>query len=873
MSFFTVGEDECRAWSIARGTRGAGRRRRDSQRHPARIHPRRSRRLRRADRRAARWPPAATTARSASKARNTSSRTAISSTSGSPPSQLTLRRSGASSSPTRRCRSSTGGAELHVRSLDRRSCGGAATRSSRSRCRSARSRRRSCSRRPRRGGCSISSSSNGQPIDLLIATRFPTYFARHPRKVAWVIHQHRAAYELCGTPYSDFEHTEADVGLRQRLVRARSRGCSASAAASSPTRSNTANRLQTFNGVAARRSTIRRRWPTGCSRGRTATTCCVVGRLETREARRSRRSARWRTCRAPTAARHRRRGLAARRGRARWRRSAGVRDRVVFAGALAATSSSRSTPDALAVVYAPFDEDYGYVTLEAFLCAKPVITATDSGGTLEFVVDGENGFVCAPEPAAIGARRGAARRRSRAAPRGWATPGWRGRARSPGTASWSSCLADPSTVSIVIPAMNEARRDRRRRARPARRRRRGARSSSSTTARATRPARARAQAGARVIRHPVQQGQRRGGEDRHPPRHRRVRPHRRRRRPASRPTTRAGSSSGSASTTWSSARARAQTQATVGRRGGNALLNWLASYLTGRPIPDLTSGFRGARREYLREFLHLLPNGFSTPTTTTLAFIKAGYNVAFEPIDARRAHRAVEDPLRARRREVLPDPAEDHHDLQPAAHLRPDQRWRRSPSASSTASVNVVADGTDSERRRAADPLRRDRVPRRPGLGADLVAAFDGSHGRSRRVDAAARHRSRPTTSATTCRALVDALLRDRRAAACWSSTTARRTAPATIADALAAASGGRVSRDASHGPRGPRPLVRRRHAARARRRTPRTSARWTPTSRTIPRTLPRLLAAAGDGRSRHRLALRAGRRSCSNWPRAPRGC
>src|SRR4029453_3432105 len=52
------------------------------------------------------------------------------------------------------------------------------------------------------------SSSNGQPIDLLIATRFPTYFARHPHKVAWVIHQHRAAYELCGTPYSEFEHTE-----------------------------------------------------------------------------------------------------------------------------------------------------------------------------------------------------------------------------------------------------------------------------------------------------------------------------------------------------------------------------------------------------------------------------------------------------------------------------------------------------------------------------------------------------------------------------------------------------------------------------------------------------------------------------------------
>jgi glycosyltransferase involved in cell wall biosynthesis len=77
-----------------------------------------------------------------------------------------------------------------------------------------------------------------------------------------------------------------------------------------------------------------------------------------------------------------------------------------------------------------------------------------------------------------------------------------------------------------------------------------------------------------------------------------------------------------------------QTQAGVARRVGNATLNWIASYLTERPIPDLTSGFRAARREYLVEFLHLLPNGFSTPTTTTLAFIKAGYSVWFEPVHA-----------------------------------------------------------------------------------------------------------------------------------------------------------------------------------------------------------------------------------------------
>ena len=80
----------------------------------------------------------------------------------------------------------------------------------------------------------------------------------------------------------------------------------------------------------------------------------------------------------------------------------------------------------------------------------------------------------------------------------------------------------------------------------------------------------------------------------------------------------------------------ARTQANTARRLGNAVLNRLASYLTEQHIPDLTSGFRAARRECLVEFLHLLPNGFSTPTTTTLAFMKAGYSVRFEPVDAAR---------------------------------------------------------------------------------------------------------------------------------------------------------------------------------------------------------------------------------------------
>jgi glycosyltransferase involved in cell wall biosynthesis len=78
----------------------------------------------------------------------------------------------------------------------------------------------------------------------------------------------------------------------------------------------------------------------------------------------------------------------------------------------------------------------------------------------------------------------------------------------------------------------------------------------------------------------------------------------------------------------------ASSQANWSRRAGNALLNAIAGFLAGQSIPDLTSGFRAARREQLMEFLHLLPNGFSTPTTTTLAFLKAGYSVCFEPIEA-----------------------------------------------------------------------------------------------------------------------------------------------------------------------------------------------------------------------------------------------
>lgn len=75
-------------------------------------------------------------------------------------------------------------------------------------------------------------------------------------------------------------------------------------------------------------------------------------------------------------------------------------------------------------------------------------------------------------------------------------------------------------------------------------------------------------------------------------------------------------------------------QASIGRGIANGFYNWLASYMTEQKVEDLTSGFRAVRADKFRDFLYLLPNGFSYPTTSTMAFFRAGYSVAYEPIHA-----------------------------------------------------------------------------------------------------------------------------------------------------------------------------------------------------------------------------------------------
>lgn len=79
-----------------------------------------------------------------------------------------------------------------------------------------------------------------------------------------------------------------------------------------------------------------------------------------------------------------------------------------------------------------------------------------------------------------------------------------------------------------------------------------------------------------------------------------------------------------------------QAHANIFRFGANSVYNLLASWITSRSIPDLTSGFRAVKADRFREFLHLLPNGFSYPTTITMAFFRSGYSVAYLPVDVKR---------------------------------------------------------------------------------------------------------------------------------------------------------------------------------------------------------------------------------------------
>lgn len=238
-------------------------------------------------------------------------------------------------------------------------------------------------------------TAGGRPVDLVIATKFPTYFARHPRKILWLVHQHRAAYELCGTIYSDFRHTDRDVGLRRRLLETDTsmlREC-----ASRFTIAKTVSaRLLKYNGVESEPLYNPPKLASRLRRDAYGDFVLTVTRLERVK----------RVDLAINAIADAQPGLrllvagdgSARRELQELIDRRGLHDRVSLLGRVDDEQLIDLYARALAVLFVPFAEDYGYVTLEAFLSRKPVITAHDAGGPLEFVVNDVNGFVCDPAP-------------------------------------------------------------------------------------------------------------------------------------------------------------------------------------------------------------------------------------------------------------------------------------------------------------------------------------------------------------------------------------------------------------------------------------------------------------------------------------------
>jgi glycosyltransferase involved in cell wall biosynthesis len=242
----------------------------------------------------------------------------------------------------------------------------------------------------------------GKRIDRVIATRFPSYLVKHPNKVVWLVHQLRQVYDLYGTRHSDFAGQPRDQAVIE-MVRDMDRRTLREARAVFTISRNVAARLRRHNEIEAEVLYPPPRLAARVHPGDFGDYVFGIGRLDRMKRfdlliRALQHTAPGVRCRIAGTGPERealaelaaRLGVAARVELLGW-----VEDREVvelFAGAGA-------------VFNAPYDEDYGYVTVEAFKAGKPVVTTADAGGVLEFVEDGVTGFVCPPDsPPAIGAR-------------------------------------------------------------------------------------------------------------------------------------------------------------------------------------------------------------------------------------------------------------------------------------------------------------------------------------------------------------------------------------------------------------------------------------------------------------------------------------
>jgi glycosyltransferase involved in cell wall biosynthesis len=235
-------------------------------------------------------------------------------------------------------------------------------------------------------------------IDRVICLKFPSYYVQHPNKVVWLMHQHRSVYELYNTYYGECDQTPGASDFRTEIVERDTKALE-SARAVFTISARVSQRMQTYNSVP---SLPIHQPPANAELfhcGDQLDYIFFPSRLETlkRQELLIRAMAR---CRVPVAA------IIAGDGGARTDLQQliyelKIEDRVRLIGRIDDEAMRTWYANALGIFFGPYDEDYGFITLEAMLSSKPVITCTDSGGPLDFVLDGETGRVVTPDPDSV----------------------------------------------------------------------------------------------------------------------------------------------------------------------------------------------------------------------------------------------------------------------------------------------------------------------------------------------------------------------------------------------------------------------------------------------------------------------------------------
>lgn len=238
--------------------------------------------------------------------------------------------------------------------------------------------------------------ANGRPIDLVIATKFPSYLVRHRRKVVWLLHQFRQAYELDRTELGQFGEGAEDRAIRRAVHRV-DKVALGEAKRIFATSANVAERLRRSTGLEAEvMPHPPQDLPYRCDGY--GDFVLSVGRLD----RAKRVDLLLEAAGSDPALRLVIAGDGPDRGRLEGlAHTLRLDGRVTFTGRVGEAELADLYARCLAVFYAPIDEDFGMVPYEAFLSEKPVVTTRDAGGPLEIVADRETGLVCEAEPAAV----------------------------------------------------------------------------------------------------------------------------------------------------------------------------------------------------------------------------------------------------------------------------------------------------------------------------------------------------------------------------------------------------------------------------------------------------------------------------------------